>query len=462
MKFLTIPLALLTLSSFATAKTVEKHVKDKRDLVYEEALKNFKNQNYFTALDSVAKMYRFETPDQNTQNLLQELVLKTGTYYFNTYGDVELRKMNIPTTDLIMAKRNLYLNQFKYVHKRLKRIPVGNRFYPEALMVKATAYYFDKDYKKAVEYFNKCAQEARKRKEDSEDKIKIYFSVIEESCIIDIARLRFKQGEFAEAIRRYEDIPKTSIQWPYILLEKAWSYYYLGNYNRSLGILITYNSPLLESYFMPEAEALKALNYYQLCLYPDALSVVNRFYEDYKPKVDTLKKIIKGQRSSLHFFDLMFKPIVESEKEHQFLRNIITQVSKRVKYSLDLNSLYALNAEIFQNHKDANMEKLLQTQKDLKEQINHYVKVSMHKFVNETHELSKDMFNLKLEILAKQRDLVYKQERLKVDRSRGSQENVQRQAYQEFWTFQNAFWADELGDYSFGLDSNCKVKGSRR
>ena len=436
--------------------------KDKRDLVYEKALKNYENQNYFTALDDIAKMYKFDTPDANTQNFLQKLVLKTGTYYFNTYDDLELRKMNIPTTDLIMSKRNLYLGKYQWAHKRLARMPVGHRLYPESLLVKATAYYFDKKYDKAVEYYDKCAKEAGDRKNNSDAKLRNYFAVIEESCILDVARLRFKQGEFEKAIRRYEDIPKTSIKWPYILMEKAWAYYYLGDHNRSLGILITYNSPLLESYFMPEAEVLKALNYYQLCLYPDALNIVNQFYTTYKPKVDALKKVVNGKGSNLKFFELMFQPLSESEKEHKFLRNIVTQVSKRVKYSLDLNSLYAINSEIFQNHKDANMKKLLETQKDLKEQINHYVKVSMIRFINETHKLSEDMFNLKLEILAKQRDLVYKQEKLAFNRSRGSFENVERKSYQEFWTFNNAFWADELGDYSFGLESNCKVKKGRR
>lgn len=436
---------------------------DKRDKVYERALKNYENRNYFTALDDIAKMYKFATPDQNTQAFLQKLVLKTGTYYFNTYGDLELRKMNIPTTDLIMAKRNLYLKKYRYVHKRLRRIPKGHRLYPESLLVKASAYYFDKDYDKAVEYYNKCAEEAEGRMDETDAKLKNYFTVIQESCIIDIARLRFKQGEFEKAIRRYEDIPKTSLKWPYILMEKAWAYYYLGNYNRSLGILITYNSPLLESYFMPEAEVLKALNYYQLCLYPDALNVVNKFYSTYKPKVDALKKSVAGN-SELRFFEMMFKPLVETEKEHKFLRNITTQVSKRVKYSLDLNSLYAINYELVQNHEDADMKKLLETQKDLKEQINHYVKVSIYKFINETHQLSQDMFNLKLEILAKQRDLVYKQEKLdqNKNRDRGNLDNVERKSFQEFWTFNNAFWADELGDYSFGLESNCKVKERRR
>ncbi len=461
MKFLII-VALAAAPALAKRNYVSKRKEEKRDAVYNKALRNYDHQNYFTALDDIAKMYKFQTPDTNTQNFLQKLVLKTGTYYFNTYDDLELRKMNIPTTDLIMAKRNLYLHKYKYVHKRLKRMPKGHRLYPESLLVKATAYYFDKDYESAVEYFDKCSKAAEERKEESDAKLRNYFAVIEESCIIDVARLRFKQGEFEKAIRRYEDIPKTSIKWPYILLEKAWSYYYLGDYNRSLGVLITYNSPLLESYFMPEAEVLKALNYYQLCLYPDALNVVKRFYDTYKPKAEALKKVIRGAKSDLHFFELMFRPIAESEKEHKFIRNIITQVSKRVKYSLDLNSLYAINSEIYHNHKDANMKKLLKTQRDLKEQINHYVKVSMTKFINETHSLSSDMFNLKLEILAKQRDLVYKREKIDAGRSRGSLENVERKPYQEFWTFNSAFWADELGDYSFGLESNCKVKEGRR
>lgn len=454
--------AVLTLTFLASPAFAKKSRTDKRDRVYEQALKNYRNQNYFTALDNIARMYKFSTPDQNTQAFLQRLVLKTGTYYFNTYNDLELRKMNIPTTDLIMGKRNMYLKKYKWAHGRLNRVPKGHRLYPESLLVKATAYYFDKKYDKAVEYFNKCAEEAEDRADDGDKKLKNYFSVIQESCIIDVARLHFKRGEFEKAIRHYEDIPKTSIKWPYILIEKAWSYYYLGDYNRSLGILITYNSPLLESYFMPEAEVLKALNYFQLCLYPDALNVVNEFYNAYKPRVDALKRVVRTRKSELPYFELMFQPLTESEKEHKFLRNIITQVSKRVKYNLDLNSLYAINTEIFQNHRDANMKKLLATQKDLKEQINHYVKVSIISFINETHSLSKDMFNLKLEILAKQRDLIYKSENLELGRNRGSYDNVDRKSYQEFYTFNNAFWADELGDYSFGLESNCSVKGGRR
>lgn len=434
--------------------------KSKKDQIYEKSYEQYRTLNFYSALNTIAEMYKFQTPDPNTRNYLENLVQHTGTHYFNTYSDLELRKMNIPTTDLIMAKRNLYLRKFKYVHKRLKRMPKGHRLFAESVMVRATAYYLDNKYEKAVKQFNKCAEVAKEWEEKNDDKIKKYFAVIKESCIIDIARIYFKLGDFEKAIRHYEDIPKTSIKWPYILLEKAWSYYYLGKHNRSLGILITYDSPLLASYFMPEAEVLKAMNYYQMCLYEDALFVIENYYKTYKPRSNKLKEVLSSKgKQKFFYYDLMFKPIKESEQESAFLRNLITQMSKRIKYNLDLNALYEINKEIFRNHKNANMKMLLSMQGDLKEQINHYVKVSMFKFVNEIHQHSESMFNLKLEVLSKQRDLVYKSKDLTANRSRGDESNIDKEKYQEFWTFENSFWADELGDYTFALESNCKVKG---
>jgi hypothetical protein len=157
----------------------------------------------------------------------------------------------------------------------------------------------------------------------------------------------------------------------------------------------------------------------------------------------------------------MFTPIEDSEKKNRFLRNLITQMSKRIKYNLDLNSYYAMNEEIYRSNKGANLKLLLSMQKDLKEQMNHYVKVSMYDFINRIHGLSSEMFNLKLEVLARKRDLAYKNKTFDKGRKRGDFKNISREEHQEFWTFKNAFWADELGDYSFALSSTCKTQRVR-
>lgn len=68
------------------------------------------------------------------------------------------------------------------------------------------------------------------------------------------------------------------------------------------------------------------------------------------------------------------------------------------------------------------------------------------------------MFNLKLELLSKKRDDLYKSANANDDRSRGEAENVNRKKNQYFFDFNGSFWADELGDYSFGLTSKCKIE----
>lgn len=453
-QLLTILLFFISIPS-VTAKV------DKRDNIYKEAVELYNRKNYFTALDKIATQYKYQTPDQNVQHFIEKLVKHTGTHYFNNYKDLELRKMNIPTTDLIMSKRNLYLKKYKYGLNRLKRMPKGHRLYAESLLIAGTIYNMKKDFKNAKKKWQGCSEIALKKEKEHDGKTQRYFAVIKETCTINIARMEFKQGNYEKAIRQYEDIPKASFKWPYILIEKAWSYYYLGNYNRSLGILITYNSPLLESYFIPEAEVLKALNYHKLCLYDDALNIINRYYSLYAPQSERLKKVIRSQKGSLYFYNLMFTPISETEKSSHFLRNLITQITKRVKYNLDLNTLYALNTELVRDDEKSNTKRILKMKKDLTEQINHYVKVSMYRFINEIHSLSAEMFNIKLEMLSSKRTLLYKNITIAKEK-RGSKKNIQRKEYQDFWTFNNAFWADELGDYTFGLESKCRKPKRKR
>ena len=68
------------------------------------------------------------------------------------------------------------------------------------------------------------------------------------------------------------------------------------------------------------------------------------------------------------------------------------------------------------------------------------------------------MFNLKLEILSRKRDLAYKNKTFNKDRSRGDFSNIEVASNQEFYKFKSEFWADELGDYSLALKSSCKTR----
>lgn len=430
--------------------------------LYQKSYRHFNDGDNFLALDAIAKQYQNQTPQDKVKQYIEKIVRTTGSHYFNTYNDVGLRKFNVETTDLIMAKRNLYLKKYPYALRRLENIKKDHRFYPESLLVKGTVFTMQNDYKKAEEAFKDCQSAANKLIEDNgaKNKIQRYFNYLKDTCSANIARNEFEQENYQKALDWYAKVPKKSFIWPYILLEQAWAHYHLGNYNRALGIIMTYNSPLLESYFMPEAEVLKAQSYFQLCLYDDAEIVIQKYYDVYKERSEALLKVIKnGEKDPFYYFNLMFSPIEQSEKQNPFIRNLITQVSKRIKYNLDLNTLYALTNELKRTKHPQDKLFLTAMQKDLREQMNHFIKVQMYQFINRIHALSEDLFELKLEILSQKRDLIYKNKQLAKDNeTRGSLEHAKKKVNEEFWMFKKEFWGDELGDYSFGLKSMCKQK----
>jgi hypothetical protein len=248
-------------------------------------------------------------------------------------------------------------------------------------------------------------------------------------------------------------------------MDKAWANYYLKDYNRALGLTVTYKSPLLESYFFPEAEVLTALSYYNLCLWDDALRVVDHFYEYYQPKADALKEILgKNKKSDTYFLDLYYADPKTRENLNPFIRNLITQTRKQVKFNLDLASLKAARDELvlikrlknkneFTDQIEGNLNSTINF---ISAKINFYIKKEIFTFINEIHKHSFSMFNLKLELLSKKRDEIYNsQQNQTKDRNRGSENNVKRKSSQYFFDFNGSFWADELGDYSFGLKSQC-------
>ena len=87
-----------------------------------------------------------------------------------------------------------------------------------------------------------------------------------------------------------------------------------------------------------------------------------------------------------------------------------------------------------------------------------YVKNSLMDYHQELISNFEKMSFIKLEMLKRAKDLlVYKHPT--GDRSWGNVIPARRE-YQLYWSFNGEFWNDELGDYVFGLESECG-KGGR-
>ncbi|MDO9183524.1 MAG: hypothetical protein Q7U04_14005 [Bacteriovorax sp.] len=404
--------------------------------------------------------------DAQLENDIETLVIKTGTMAVLNLEEKKLEKYSIPSISLILGTRLFNKEQYEKAYEILSRIPETHKFSIEANLMKGTIRNLQRKHIEALNLYSLCTQKAAAQENAANgEKLKRYYTYLRENCIIRTARVKIEDKKFDEALELYEQIDKRSYKWPYILMDKAWANYYLKDYNRAIGLTVTYKSPLLESYFFPEAEVLTALSYYNLCLWDDSLKVVDHFYEYYQPKADALKDILaKNKKSDTYFLDLYYADSKTRENLNPFIRNLITQTRKQVKFSLDLASLKAAKDELalikklknkndFTNGLEANLDSTIAF---ISAKINYYIKKEIFSFINEIHKHSYSMFNLKLELLSKKRDEIYNTKLdTKVDRDRGSENNVNRKVTQYFFDFNGSFWADELGDYSFGLKSQC-------
>ena len=48
---------------------------------YRKALKHYENKDYYTALDTIASLYKYQTPDKNIQHFIEKLVKKIGSLF---------------------------------------------------------------------------------------------------------------------------------------------------------------------------------------------------------------------------------------------------------------------------------------------------------------------------------------------------------------------------------------------
>lgn len=431
---------------------------------FSEALEG--KRYYYSALNE----FFYETYNREILNddlkKLEDLLYYTGIELLEDYDPSLLRRYPTSSTRFILARQALQKKKYKDALELFGKIHPDHRYYPEGKLLEAQVYDQQNKVKQRGEAYDACLSSAEKHEGKAKtEKIKRYYRMVYEICLVNKARHHFKIEEYQEAINAYDKIPKKSYKWPYLLLEKAWVYYQMGDYNRTLGLLTTYKSPLLDTYFFPEAEYLAALAYFRLCLYQDSLTIINQFYQVYRPRFHALGAILKKNRNSQnYFYNLMFKPGDEFKNLEQFVKQIITRMKKQTRFSLDFNAIYKINQEmkrIEQNEKKAIKDKLLPHLKEVKEnmisKINYNAKTDIFQFLDSIPFLSQELFKLNLEIVARKKDLVYMNKRLISDRSRGDFKNVKRSRFEYFWKFEGAFWADELGDYSLGLKSNCKT-----
>ncbi|MBI3534863.1 MAG: hypothetical protein HY072_05180 [Deltaproteobacteria bacterium] len=291
-------------------------------------------------------------------------------------------------------------------------------------------------------------------------------------CLAGRARTYYQMGNFIKADQTYEQINKKSMVWPDILFEEAWNSFGKEEYNRTLGKLASYKSPLLSFVFNSETDVLRAQAYLALCLYGDANEVINEFHTKYSTLGEEIKRYVESNsnnlgefyqlgksafRDSLYtknaFYQLInrfvrgpyFQNLIDAERQIQQEKVVILQFSQ-MQTGVSQEPGYGFTGflNLVLNWRIRSLQLIGGV----------FVKNSLIDYhTSLISDFDKIAF-IKLEMLSRAKHkLIFKKPSV-AERSRG---NIipSRRDDQYYWSFNGEFWLDELGDYVFGLESEC-------
>lgn len=401
--------------------------------------------------------------DQRTDQLIDKMLYYTGLKPFEVFPDAILARSQSAHIKYILAKRSIAKRDYKKALKILNSIPSHHLSYPFVSHLKGVAFSLLGNQVEARNQFNDCMRSSLKTKN------KMLSSIIQNQlelnsqyCLVGKARSYFGERNFRQTELSYIDISKDSFVWPQILIEEAWNSYYQKNYNRTLGKLVSYQAPIFDFIFIPEIEVLKSLSYYRMCLFDDAVSIVDQFYSNYLNQSRMLKSFVSNRRNDYFYF---YRLMSDFENKNKSSFDILSRILKSIKKDpvyIELKSSLFLSLNEYKRIRQHKRSKLkLYLLKNIKSQIREYKKligvyIRSH-LIDKDKEIERSFQQLsfiKLEVLAQRKERLYKSERLE-NKKRGDVKFIQRNDKQYFWNFNGEFWADELGDYVFALGSKC-------
>ncbi len=401
--------------------------------------------------------------DHEMDEALDIMLYHTGVKPFESLPFEVLRRSRSGNVRYILAKKLFKKGNKQEALNELNGISGDHPAYPFIANLKATITSDMGNNKEAEGHFMDCIRASNRQSERSKSKVlKTQLVANRDYCLAGVARAQFASGSHRQAELTYLDISKDSFVWPEILFEEAWTSYYLKNYNRTLGKLVSYRSPIFDFIFKPEVEVLKALTYMKMCLYDDAKETADGFYSKLlNPSRDLRTFLTSRGKDFRYFYTLMSDHEEKRPSPLPIVDHILRSIGKDWAYKEMKSALLAALSEYNQLTKlpnssmNVNLERNIKTvAEDMRNTIGAYVRSGLVSKYAELYSAFQGMSYIKLEVLAQRKERLYQTDLAK-KKKRGDVKYIERNDKQYFWNFNGEFWADELGDYVFALRSEC-------
>jgi TolA-binding protein len=291
----------------------------------------------------------------------------------------------------------------------------------------------------------------------------------EQLAKLSLARVFYSVKQFKLAIKYYDLIPQSSGRWLQSLFEASWSHFQRNNFSKALGNIHTLNAPYFEEQFFPESLILKAVIFFQNCLYEQAGSSVKEFYARYPALKREIGKVVKAKKDPAEFYLYALKikdkkaglPPEVGRYARSVLRDktlektfdYVKELDRELKQVQEADPAWKATAIAGVVLADLTLQKSL-----AQNAAGDLAQRRLKRLTGELNELQKQAIKVEYEIINGQKNKLeaslLAEQRKAAAKAQGTGRIVPDDEHL-FWPFDGQYWRDELGYYRVKIRSQC-------
>lgn len=251
-----------------------------------------------------------------------------------------------------------------------------------------------------------------------------------------------RRYEAAEVMYRRVDVPELSTAEGTVLLERAWTAYWRGDFRTSMGLLYALEAPSYAELHLPEKFLLRALIYQKLCHYIPAKRAVRRFRYAYRPTLEHIRS-----RADLR----------ASPELRRAARGLDPALARMFAYRRALADEAARIDDVGGSWRDVGLDDALRQVYELASRrtdlaLDAQLEVAARQAAESLVEFEEQMNLLDYEVgLSIYRRLREEQARRRTD----ERIEIPLGGPDAIYPFVDEFWNDELADFDFLITSRC-------
>jgi tetratricopeptide (TPR) repeat protein len=198
----------------------------------------------------------------------------------------------------LLGRYHYSQSNFKEAVSLFAAVPISSPFFARAKFMEGITYVRSYQARPAAEAFKILLRVAREAPATNEIKD------FEELSVLSLARVFYSTRQFDLSIKYYEQLTEESSNWLDSLFEASWAYFQRNNFSKALGNIHTINAPYFETQFFPESLILKAVIYFQNCLYDRSAEAIQEFNARYPGLRSQILQLVKQYKDPAEFYDL--------------------------------------------------------------------------------------------------------------------------------------------------------------